>query len=213
MTSFASLVHVTLRISLDVHGDQQSFVASSRSFCRFFRLFVTQQWKVGNINMVLEGYSFVGLFVIVQKLFVTVRETLNIQSAFLNIKWVLFQIHHARSCNKLPWTVHHITWNIYLAECELRRIFGSRARTFAHFNFGRTHIARTCTFCPKSKRTRTFCNFHFFVWILFHFLFIWCCILTLENCKNQVQIDSGSSLGDGFELKWHSGIPPYPFLP
>ena len=106
-----SLVHVTLRISLDVHGDQQSFVASSRSFCRFFRLFVTQQWKVGNVNMVLEGYSFVGLFVIVQKLFITVRETLNIQSAFLNIKWVLFQIHHARSCNKLPWTVHHITWN------------------------------------------------------------------------------------------------------
>ena len=109
----ASLVHVTLRISLDVHGDQQSFVASSRCFCRFFRLFVTQQWKVGNVNMVLEGYSFVGLFVIVQKLFVTVRETLYIQSAFLNIKWVLFQIHHARSCNKLPWTVHHITWNIF----------------------------------------------------------------------------------------------------
>ena len=34
------------------------------------------------------------------------------------------------------------------AEYELRRIFWSHARAFAQFNFGRTHMARTCAFCP-----------------------------------------------------------------
>ena len=39
--------------------------------------------------------------------------------------------------------------HLYLSNCELRRFFASHARTFAHLIFGRTHIARTCAFCPK----------------------------------------------------------------
>ena len=44
---------------------------------------------------------------------------------------------------------------------ELRRFFASHARTFAHSIFGRTHVARTCAFCPKFNRTRTRTSYNF----------------------------------------------------